>query len=81
MPLIVLTAGQPTLPPVAPAAVRSEPPAQQAEWRQGHAAYAALSTKGVQRVLPASTHYIQQFDAPPVIQAIDDVVRKARRPR
>ena len=81
MPLIVLTASEFSSPPGYPAAAKAEIPAFQAEWRRGHDAYAALSTRGVDRVAPGSTHDMPDETPAVVIDAIDAVVDAARSPR
>jgi pimeloyl-ACP methyl ester carboxylesterase len=79
MPLVVLTAGDALqLPPDAPDAVKAELPLQQADWRRGHDAYAALSTRGVNRTVAGSSHYIHQIKPQAVIDAVDEVVDDAR---
>ncbi|HEX4097726.1 MAG TPA: alpha/beta hydrolase [Caulobacteraceae bacterium] len=81
MPLVVLTADDHQPPPIAPylsAAAKAEVPAFIAEWRRGHDAYAALSTRGVDRTVPDSTHDIPQSNPQAVVGAIDEVVDKAR---
>ncbi len=78
MPLIVLTAGESGAPPDPPAELKAEIPLQQAEWRRAHNAYAALSTRGVDRIVADSTHDIPQLRPQVVIDAIDEVVSEAR---
>jgi hypothetical protein len=57
---------------------RAEFAALNAEMHRGHAELAALSSRGVQRLVPDSGHYIQ-FDQPTaVIGAIKEVVSVAR---
>lgn len=78
MPLIVLTASKFGAPPdYSPAAI-AEIPAFQAEWRRGHDAYAALSTRGVNRVVPDSSHDMLDENPQVVIDAIDEVVHMVR---
>jgi pimeloyl-ACP methyl ester carboxylesterase len=81
MPLIVLTASEFRAPPDYPAAARAEIPAEQAEWRRGHDAYAALSTRGVNRIVPNSTHAMPDEMPQVVIEAINTVVDEARQTR
>jgi hypothetical protein len=81
MPLIVLTAGDYAPDPGMSAAAVAEIPAFQAAFRKGHKAYAALSTRGVQRTVPGTTHYIQQIKPQVVIDAIAEVVDEARAGR
>jgi pimeloyl-ACP methyl ester carboxylesterase len=80
MPLIVLTAGVDyTLPPDAPAEAKAEITAiRHPEWVRAHDALAALSTRGVNRTLPLTPHYVHQFAPQAVIDAIDEVVDEAR---
>jgi pimeloyl-ACP methyl ester carboxylesterase len=81
MPLIVLTASEFGSPPDYPAAAKAEIPAFQAEWRRGHDAYAALSTRGVSRVVPNSHHEMPDETPQAVIDAIGEVIDEARAPR
>ncbi len=80
MPLIVLTAGVDSpLPPDAPAEAKAEiPRLMRPQWVRAHDALAALSTRGVNRILPDSTHYIHQIKPQVVIDAIDEVADAAR---
>jgi len=79
MPLVVLTAGEDGTPPSdTPEAVRVELPQMAAEWRRAHAALAALSERGVNRVVADSAHYIHQTKPQIVIEAINEVVDAAR---
>jgi pimeloyl-ACP methyl ester carboxylesterase len=84
MPLIVLTASRFRSPPDYSDAAKAEIPAFQAEWRRGHDAYAALSTRGINRVVPDSSHDMVDEKPEAVIEAIDavvDQVRESRRAR
>jgi pimeloyl-ACP methyl ester carboxylesterase len=79
MPLVVLTAGEDAAPPPdLPADIKPELPLQAAEWRRAQDALAALSTRGVNRVVAGSTHPIHQIKPQVVIDAIDEVVDAAR---
>jgi pimeloyl-ACP methyl ester carboxylesterase len=78
MPLIVLTAADMPSFPDDPPAVKAETPAMQAAWRKGHDGYAALSTRGVNRIVEGSSHDIQQIKPQVVIDAIDEVVDEVR---
>jgi pimeloyl-ACP methyl ester carboxylesterase len=78
MPLIVLTAGEVQSFPTDPDDVKAQSALYQVEWRRAHDAYAALSTRGVNRIVEGSTHYIQQIKPEVVIGAIDEVVDAAR---
>lgn len=78
MPLIVLTASEFNTPPNYPAETKAEIPAEQAEWRRGHDAYAALSTRGVNRIVPNSTHAMPDEMPQVVVDAIDEVVDEVR---
>ena len=80
MPLIVLTHSEFTAPPDYPAAAKAEIPAEEAEWRRGHDAYAALSTRGVNRIVPNSSHQMPDEKPEVVIDAINTVVDEARAP-
>ena len=79
MPIIVLTSTKlPELPPGSPESARAEFAALNAEMHRGHDELAALSSRGVRRLVPDSGHYIQ-FDQPSaVISAIKDVVSATR---
>jgi pimeloyl-ACP methyl ester carboxylesterase len=78
MPLIVLTAGETPSLPGQSDAVNAERSLQQAEFRRAHDDLAALSTRGVNRVVADSSHYIQQIRPQVVIDSIDEVVDEAR---
>ncbi len=79
MPIVVLTAGEaPNLPPDFPAALRGEVSLSLAARQRGKEAYAALSTRGVHRIVRDSTHNMQQSAWQAVIEAIDQVVDEAR---
>ena len=79
MPLIVLTAGVDyPLPADAPAQATAETPTRRVEWLRAHDALAALSTRGVNRTVPDSAHYIHQLRPLAVVDAIDEVVDEAR---
>jgi pimeloyl-ACP methyl ester carboxylesterase len=81
MPIIVLTSTKaPELPPEAPdaASARAEFAAFDAEMHRGHAELAALSSRGVQRPVPDSGHYIQLDQPDAVIGAIKEVISAAR---
>jgi pimeloyl-ACP methyl ester carboxylesterase len=79
MPLIVLTAEQTfSLPSDVPVAVKAETPVMQTEWGRAHDALAALSTRGVNRTVAGTTHYIQQVKPQAVIDAVDEVLDEAR---
>ena len=81
MPLIVLTATKDPAawPPGFSQAAKDELPAFHALWVRGHDEYAALSSRGVNRRVPDSTHYIQYDQPQVVIDAVDEVVAVARR--
>ena len=81
MPLIVLTAGDDAPPPDLPAADKPQYPLWTAAVRRAHDDLAALSTRGVNRMVPDSSHYIQQIKPQVVIDAIDEVVDEARASR
>jgi pimeloyl-ACP methyl ester carboxylesterase len=82
MPIIVLTSTKvPEVPPGTSDAlgVQAEFTALNAEMHRGHAELAALSSRGVQRLVPDSGHYIQ-FDQPnAVIGAIKEVISATRK--
>lgn len=76
MPLVVLTAGQPAKDPSLSDAQNQ---AWQKLWSQGHDDIAALSSRGQNRVVPGSGHFIQLERPQAVIDAVDEVVAEARR--
>jgi pimeloyl-ACP methyl ester carboxylesterase len=78
MPLIVLTAGVVQGSPDIPADLKAEVPLVQAEWRRAHEEIAALSTRGVDRIVPGSSHDISHNKPQVVIDAILEVVDEAR---
>ena len=81
MPLIVLTAGKANIPPDLPEAVQAEIPISEAEWRRAHRELAALSTRGVNRIITESMHDIPHQDPQAVIDAILEVVDAIRSSR
>ena len=78
MPLIVLTAGIVQGAPNLPPDMKAEVPLVQAEWRHAHEELAALSSRGVDRVVPDSSHDIEHTKPQVVIDAIEEVVDQAR---
>ena len=68
MPLIVLTSGQHPFPPNMPKDIRQQAAVYFQALGSGHQAYAALSTRGQDQLVPDSGHFIQ-FDNPPVVLA------------
>jgi pimeloyl-ACP methyl ester carboxylesterase len=78
MPLIVLTATKDLGLPGMPQSAKDELPAERAAWVRGHDELAALSSRGVNRLVPDSTHYIQYDQPKVVIEAIEEVIRAVR---
>jgi pimeloyl-ACP methyl ester carboxylesterase len=81
MPITVLTSTKvPELPPGTPdaASARATFAAMDAEMHRGHAELAALSSRGVQRPVPDSGHYIQLDQPDAVIAAIKEVISASR---
>jgi pimeloyl-ACP methyl ester carboxylesterase len=78
MPLVVLTAGKPNVPPGLPEAVKAELPIGAAEWRRAHRELAALSTRGTHRIIEDSLHDIPHQNPQAVIGAILEVVEEVR---
>lgn len=79
MPLIILTASQPQpLPQGVPDAIKKEMPIMMAVEKQGHDRLAKLSTRGRNRVVPGTSHYIQIIKPKAVISAVDEVIAQAR---
>lgn len=75
MPLIVLTASDTTKAPGVP---QPEAEAGAKAWSHLHDEIAALSTKGVNRLVEGSGHYIQKQKPQVVIDAVAEVVAAAR---
>ena len=76
IPLIVLTASDTTKAPGLP---QAEIDAGAKAWSHMHDEIAALSTKGVNRLVEGSGHYIQKQKPQVVIDAVAEVVAAARR--
>jgi pimeloyl-ACP methyl ester carboxylesterase len=74
MPLIVLTAGRRDLPPDTPADAREQGPLFYREARRAHDAYAALSTRGHDQLVPGSGHNIPAEKPEAVLAAINSVL-------
>jgi pimeloyl-ACP methyl ester carboxylesterase len=73
LPLVVLTAGTPIIPGLSP----SDRDTLLGTIKQMHGELAGLSTRGVDRLVPGSSHYVQ-LDAPQaVIDAVDEVLSQA----
>lgn len=79
MPLIVLTAGERSRLPDMPAEALAEQPALTLAWNRSHDALAALSTRGVNRIVAGAGHSIQRHRPEVVIDAVREVVEEARR--
>jgi pimeloyl-ACP methyl ester carboxylesterase len=79
MPLIVLTATKPqALPPGTPQAAADAMPKIMKELARAHDELAALSSRGVNRMIADSTHYVQYDQPHAVIDAVNEVVAAAR---
>lgn len=78
VPLIVLTAGEQKADPALPPDVAALWPQLMAAMDRGHDAYAALSRQGSNRVVPDVGHQIPSDRPQAVIDAIDEVVDRAR---
>lgn len=78
MPLIVLSAGDAGTSPQNPPDIDAELPLVLAFKQRNHAELAALSTRGVHRVVAGSPHDIPHVNPEAVIGAIDEVVDAAR---
>jgi pimeloyl-ACP methyl ester carboxylesterase len=76
MPLIVLTAGAQYGPSTG--FPTDERVALQRVWRNGHAAIAAKSRKGVHRIVDGAPHLIQVAKPEAVITAVEEVLAQAR---
>jgi len=75
LPLIVLTAGN----------IQSYPGLSSAQagqmhdvWTRGHDRVAALSSRGVNRIVPGAGHYIQLYRPSAVVSAVDEIVDQVR---
>ena len=76
MPLIVLAAGQS---PKDPSLSDTQNQAWRTTWTQGHDGMAAPSSRGQNRIVQGSGHFIQFEKPEAVIDAVDEVVAGARR--
>jgi pimeloyl-ACP methyl ester carboxylesterase len=74
-PLIVLSRGVEEGAPGVPPAYRPE---VEAAWRAGHDRIAALSSRGVNTIVPGARHYIQIDKPEAVVEAVRLVVEAAR---
>jgi pimeloyl-ACP methyl ester carboxylesterase len=74
MPLIVLTSGSHPMPPDVPADVREQAALFFRALASGHDAYAALSTRGHDQLVPDSGHFIQVDNPEVVLSAINSVL-------
>jgi pimeloyl-ACP methyl ester carboxylesterase len=72
IPLIVLTAGSPVLPGLSAADVQK----LLGLIKQMHGELASLSTRGVDRMVPGSGHYVQIDQPQALIDAVSEVVAK-----
>jgi pimeloyl-ACP methyl ester carboxylesterase len=79
MPLIVLTAGRPFMPPDASPEVREEGMLFYREgWERVHKAFAALSTRGEDKLVPDSGHNIPVEKPEAVLAAINHVLAESK---
>lgn len=78
MPLIVLSASKLSDDFVMPPAAKAQTALFQADFMRGHDELASLSSRGVNRLVPNATHYIQNDQPQAVIEAISEVVAAAR---
>ena len=76
-PLVVLSRGVEEGAPGVPAAYL---PKVEAAWRAGHDRIAALSSRGVNTIIPGARHYIQIDRPEAVVEAVRRVVEAARSP-
>ena len=70
IPLIVLTAGAPIIPGLS----RTDYQLLLGKIKQMHGELAALSTRGVDRLVPDSSHYVQLDQPQAVIDAVSEVL-------
>jgi pimeloyl-ACP methyl ester carboxylesterase len=78
MPLMVLTAGRHPIPPSMPADVREQAALYFRTLASANDAYAALSTRGRNQLVPDSGHLIQLENPAAVIEAINSVLAEIR---
>ncbi|HXF12154.1 MAG TPA: alpha/beta hydrolase [Terriglobales bacterium] len=78
MPLLVLTAGRHPIPPTMPADVRAQAALYFRTLASANDAYAALSTRGRNQLVPDSGHLIQLENPAAVIEAINKVLADIR---
>jgi pimeloyl-ACP methyl ester carboxylesterase len=78
MPLIVLTAGGHPMPPGMPADVREQAALYFRALASGHDAYAALSRRGRNQLVPDSGHFVQIENPAVVLAAINSVLAEIR---
>jgi pimeloyl-ACP methyl ester carboxylesterase len=81
MPLIVLTAGRPFMPPDASPEVREQEALFYREAAREHQAYAALSTRGKDELVPDSGHNIPVEKPEAVLAAINRVLAESKLPQ
>lgn len=78
MPLIVLTSGQHPMAPDIPADIREQAAQFFRALASGHEAYAALSARGHDQLVPNSMHFIQLDNPTVVLAAINRVLAEIR---
>jgi pimeloyl-ACP methyl ester carboxylesterase len=76
MPLVVLTAGRHPMPPSMPSDVREQAALYFRALASGHDAYAALSTRGHNQLVPDAGHLIQLENPAAVIEVINNILRE-----
>lgn len=79
MPLIVLSATDPDPPSADTVNIKPDQKPLIAELQHAHGEIAALSTRGVHRRVPGTTHYIHLDKPNVVIEAIGEVLDQSRR--
>jgi pimeloyl-ACP methyl ester carboxylesterase len=79
MPLLVLSAAEDGSSPALPASLNRDLAIQLAEKQRAHTELAALSTRGVHRIVQGSSHDIPHIKPQAVIDAIDQLVDQVRR--
>jgi pimeloyl-ACP methyl ester carboxylesterase len=79
MPLILLTAGERSAVDGMPAEAVAQFASLTAAWNRSHDAFAALSTRGENRIVAGAGHSIQRHRPDVVIAAVREVVEAARR--
>jgi pimeloyl-ACP methyl ester carboxylesterase len=79
MPMIVLTATEWPFPPDLSTGATAQARALKEAVLAAHLEYAALSSRGINALIPGANHYVQRSKPQVVIDAVEMVVREARQ--